>query len=121
MGQMQAKTLIQESEVNHPQYSVYVYHYPEQIELGHTDWEMKRMTGSRYRALKLAQKYHDSAAYHRVEVKKKYFDQKCDRMVDATMKVLEAEKTQMSGARIVMLCGAVLCGGAAVVAGLFLI
>lgn len=92
---------------NHPesqtQYSVYVYHYPEDIEDNQTDWEMKRVTHSQVRAIKLAQKYHDTAAYKRVEIKKKYFDDKYACTIDKTMKILEPEQPRSLGQRILKL------------------
>lgn len=83
-----------------PEYSIYVYRYPDDVEAGQSDWEKKNVTRNKIRALSVAKKLHGSAAYKRVEVKRKSFETRYERMIDRTFKVYEAGKgVQASGSQ----------------------
>lgn len=111
---MQAKDKTEE-------YSIYVYRAPEEMRLGQSDWERKRTTHSKYRALRMAKKYHESADYHRVEVKRKSFNAKyaCD--IDETFKVLDAEIPEQQKKRHLFMFGSALAFVAITGFGIFLI
>ena len=72
---------------NTAEYSVYVYHYPDDIEHGQSDWEKKRVTRNKVRAMSVAKKYHDSAEYKKVEIKRKSYDSRYERVIDRTFHV----------------------------------
>jgi len=87
------------------EYSVYVYLYPQDIENGHTDWEMKMTTDCIQDAVNQAQTFHDSHSYKKVEIKKKYFDAKYERIIDATYKIFQEKKRVSRSARVLALLG----------------
>ena len=74
------------------EYSIYVYHYPEDIEDGHTDWERKAVTHCIQDAINQGQILFDSKSFKKVEIKKKYYDARYDRVIDATYKVFQDKK-----------------------------
>ncbi len=80
-----------------PEYSVYVYHYPDDIEDGHSDWEKKQVTRSKIRAMSVARKLHDSASFRKVEVKRKAFENRYDCMIDRTFKVYQSPRPEQYG------------------------
>lgn len=78
------------------EFSIYVYHYPEDIEDRHADWEKVAVTDCIQEAANKAQSLYDSHNFKKVEIKKKYFDSKYQRVVDATYKVLQDKKKRAS-------------------------
>jgi len=87
------------------EYSVYVYLYPEDIESGYTDWEMRAVTGSIDDAVQQAQALFDTRDFKKVEVKKKYFDIKYSRVVDATFKVFQDKRRASRRSSVMALLG----------------
>ena len=73
-----------------PEYSVYVFHRNKTE--GHTDWEMRKVTRNKYRALRWAEKYSKNGTYNKVEVKCKRYDTRYERPIDRTIKTLEKKK-----------------------------
>lgn len=79
------------------EYSVYVYHHPVNKKEGQNDWEMLDQTTNMDEAMKMAEGYQESGDYQKIEVKKKYFDEKNNRKIDMTLKVLENNPKQAIG------------------------
>ena len=82
--------------ISETEFSIYVYHYPEDIEARHTDWEKVAVTNCIQEAVNKAQSLYDSREFKKVEIKKKYFDPKYQRVIDATYKVLQDRKKRVS-------------------------
>ncbi|MEM7651375.1 MAG: hypothetical protein AAF204_04760, partial [Pseudomonadota bacterium] len=74
-----------------PEYSVYIYHYPENQHEGQNDWEMRTSTPDLNLALHKAQSLYASQSYRKVEVKQRFLDPKTEKMRDATLKVFAHE------------------------------
>ena len=91
--------------VSEPEFSVYVYHYPEDIEQGHTDWEKMAVTTCIQVAVNQAQSLFDTRDFKKVEIKKKYFDTKYERVIDATYKVFQEKKRVSRRSGIMALFG----------------
>jgi len=104
------------SNIATPEFSIYVYHYPEDIEDGHTDWEKIADTLCVQDAVNQAQKLYDSREYKKIEIKKKFFDGKYGRVVDATYKVLQDKKSVSRRSGIFSLFGFSCIAGLAVIA-----
>jgi len=73
------------------EYSVYVFHRNKAQD--HTDWEKRKVTRNKYRALRWAEKYSHNDAYNKVEVKCKRFDKRYNRPIDRTIKTIKNEKS----------------------------
>lgn len=71
---------------------------------------MKGITDNMEKAMSDAQSLHDSREYIKVEVKKKYFDQKNNRTVDMTLKVLEGNVKREMGVMTILAISFVCCG-----------
>lgn len=92
------------------EYSVYVYHDPKKK--AQSPWEMKDVTNDMDKAMKAAEQYYETREFQKVEVKKKYFDEKNQRTIDMTLKTLEGNIKKEMGAMMLLLIGIVLCGTA---------
>ncbi len=94
------------------EYSVYVYFDPKKAKKSNSPWEMKGVTDNMDRAMADAEKFHNSREFQKVEVKKKYFDEKNSRTVDMILKTFDGNfKKEMSALLILVL--AILASGAA--------
>ena len=98
------------------EFSIYVYHYPEDIEAGYTDWEKMAETSCVQEAVNQAQAYFDTRDFKKVEIKKKYFDEKYKRTIDATYKVFQDKKRLSRRSGIFSLFGFSCIAGLAVIA-----
>jgi len=87
------------------EYSVYVYHYADDIEDGYTDWEMKAATLDVQEAVDQAQSLYNTREFKKVEVKKKYFDAKFGRVIDATHKVFQNKRRASRRSSVMALLG----------------
>ncbi len=94
------------------EYSIYAYHHPANKKEGQNDWEMIHQTTNMEEAMKKAEALHESGDYHKVEVKKKYFDEKNNRKIDMTLKLYEGSAKQPIGTGILVAL-ALACGVAA--------
>ena len=74
----------QEIRANAPNYEIYIFHPSSS---GAQPWERKHTTQNPRMAMRRAAILHESRAYRRVEVRKKYFDVRKDRHIDARVKV----------------------------------
>lgn len=98
------------------EYSVYVYHAPTKKQK--SSWEMKGVTNDMDKALLSAQSFFDSKEFQKVEVKKKYFDEKNDRTIDMTLKTFQNTNKEMGA--FTMLAISLILSGAAFAAAYFL-
>ena len=98
------------------EFSIYVYHYPEDIEDKHTDWEMMAVTTCIQEAVNTAQSLYDTNDFKKVEIKKKYFDAKYQRVIDATYKVFQKKRRVSRRSRVMALFGVSCFAGLTVIA-----
>ena len=90
------QTLAQSDVLMQPEYSIYIYHHPENQHEGHNDWEMRSTTFDLNAALDEAEALFGSQGYRKVEVKQRLFDPKSDVVRDFTLKVFGQEKEKIS-------------------------
>lgn len=102
--------------VSEIEFSVYVYHYPEDIEDKHTDWEKMAVTGDLADATDKAEILYNSREFKKVEIKKKYYDARYQRIMDKTHKVFQDKKRMSRRSGIMALFGFSCFAGLAVVA-----
>lgn len=88
MGQLQMNREVHDDIA---EYSVYVYRFPDDVLHGHSDWEKKRVTHNKMRAINFARKYFESESYRMVEVKRKAYDDRYERVIDRTFRVFTSE------------------------------
>lgn len=75
-----------------PEYSVYIYHRPENQHEGQNDWEMRTITPDLKFALDEAEALYESKGYRKVEVKQRVVDYKTDKIHDHTLKIFSSHK-----------------------------
>lgn len=92
------------------EYSVYVYHDPNKNTK--SPWEMKGVTNDMDKAMKSAENFYNSREFQKVEVKKKYFDEKNQRTIDMTLKTFEGNLKKEMGIMTLLAIALVLCGTA---------
>lgn len=80
-----------------PEYSVYIYHRPENQHEGQNDWEMRTSTLDLNAALDEAESLHQSQSFRKVEVKQRIMDPRTEQVRDYTLKVFAHDK---DGARL---------------------
>lgn len=80
------------------EYSVYIFHRPFHNDNNdHITWEKRHTTWSMRVAQRQAEKLFRTNAYDRVEIKKKFFDPKVQRIIDKTMKIYEETQDRPVG------------------------
>ena len=89
------------------EYSVYVYFDPKKAK-SKSPWEMKDTTDNMEKAMAQAEEYYSSRQFQKVEVKKKFFDEKNSRTIDMTLKTFEGNLKREMGAMTILAIGAVL-------------
>ncbi len=89
--------------VNKPEFSIYVYHHEFNIEDGFTDWERVSKTTCLQDAFHQAQLLFDSDDFKKVEIKKKYFDPKYQRLIDTPCKVYQDRQKISRRSKIIAL------------------
>jgi hypothetical protein len=67
------------------EYSIYVFHHPDNQKEDQNDWEKTTTTTSLEKALSDARALEAAGDYSRVEVKKKYFDQRYNCNLEMTL------------------------------------
>lgn len=102
--------------ISEPEYSIYVYHYACDIEEGYTDWEKIGVTSCIQDAVNQAQNLFDTSDFKKVEIKKKFYDTKYQRVVDATYKVFQDKKRVSRRSGIFTLFGISCIAGLSVIA-----
>ena len=86
------------------EYSVYVYFDPKQAK-SKSPWEMKGITDNMEKAMAEAEKYYSTREFQKVEVKKKFFDEKNARTIDMTLKTFEGNLKRDMGAMTILAIG----------------
>ena len=86
------------------EYSVYVFHHPLPQRDSVRAWERKGQTANRDEALQQAEGLHQSRAYHSIEVKKKFFDMRRQRIVNRTVKIYHNGASALQPAAIIAGC-----------------
>ena len=90
-----AQVLAKADSSSQPEYSVYIYHRPENQHEGQNDWEMRTITQDLNVALDEAESLYESQGYRKVEVKQRIIDPKTELMRDYTLKVFASEKDKL--------------------------
>lgn len=98
------------------EYSIVVHNHPKNIKDGASETEKLDTMTNMEEAFKKAEGLAASGDYQKVEVKKKYFEEKTQRNLDMTLKVFENRQKKEIGVVtltiIAVLCGAIAFGGA---------
>ena len=92
MGQAFAEAETHPTDTANPEYSVYIYHRPENQHEGQNDWEMRSTTLDLNAAINEAVSLHESEGYRKVEIKKRLFDPETSTVSDQVLKVFMHEK-----------------------------
>lgn len=82
--------------LSQPEYSIYIYHRPENQHEGQNDWEMRTMTLDLNEAMDEAESLHRSQGYRKIEVKQRIIDPKTALVHDYTLKVFATERDKLS-------------------------
>lgn len=101
------------------EYSIYTFDMPKGKQKGQSKWQKHATLDDMIKAMAEAQNLYESEKYQKIEVKKKFFDQKKNRIVDMTLKVYEcAPKKDFS--TMIAIGFALFCGAGAFAASFFL-
>ncbi len=101
------------------EYTIYTFDMPKPNQKGENSWKKHATLDDMTKAMTEAESLHETKKFHKIEVKKKFFDQKANRAVDMTLKTFEtAPKKDYTIAIAGVL--AILGGGAAFAACFFL-
>ncbi|MFA5592861.1 MAG: hypothetical protein WC989_06080 [Micavibrio sp.] len=71
------------------EYTIYTFEMPERSQKGENSWKKHATHEDMVLAMKEAEGLYQTQKYEKIEVKKKFFDQKKNRTVDMTLKVYE--------------------------------
>lgn len=110
MGQAQAAQI---------EYTIYTFDMPTPKQKGENSWKKHSTIDDMGKAMVEAETLHQTRKYQKIEVKKKFFDQKKNRTVDMTLKVFESKPVKDYTILIAVLIA--LIGCAAAFAGSFLL
>ena len=91
-----------------PEYSVYIYHHPENQHEGQNDWEMRTVTRDLDKALNEARSLYRSQSFRKVEVKQRIVDPKTENPKDFTLKIFSEDRTDPALSTWVVAFGLVL-------------
>ncbi len=94
MGQAFAEAESQAIDTQSPEYSVYIYHRPENQHEGQNDWEMRSTTIDLNAAINEAVSLHESEGYRKVEIKKRLIDPDTMAVSDQILKVFVHDKEE---------------------------
>ena len=101
------------------EYTIYTFDMPTAKQKSDNSWKKHATLEDMGKAMAEAENLHQSQKFQKVEVKKKFFDQKKNRTVDMTLKVFEANPKKDYTILLVSLL-AVICGIGAFAASFFL-
>lgn len=76
----------------HTEYVVYTFGQPGQDHPQPGIWEKKASHAAIGPAVRQAEELYKTGHYHKVEIKQKYFDQRCNRNIDCTLRTLGQKK-----------------------------
>ncbi len=71
------------------EYTIYTYDMPVPSQKGDTSWKKHATLDDMTKAMTEAESLLESKKFQKIEVKKKFFDQKKNRTVDMTLKIFE--------------------------------
>lgn len=111
MAQAQKKDSGESGKEQAITYTVYTHDWPRDGKSS-SSWEQKSSTTDMDKALKEAEGLHASGKYQKVEVKKKYVEEKTGRAIDITLRSFEGKAKMQIGAGMIAVF-AVICGVAA--------
>lgn len=94
------------------EYAIYTFDKTDQKAKGDSKWQKYATLDDMVKAMAEAQSLLESRKYERIEVKKKFFDQKKNRTVDMTLKVFESVPKKDYGTAIALLIAAASGAGA---------
>ncbi len=72
------------------EYTIYTFDMPSPKQKGDNSWKKHSTLEDMMKAMVEAQSLHETQKYQKIEVKKKFFDQKKNRTVDMTLKIFES-------------------------------
>ena len=72
------------------EYTIYTFDMPTPKQKGDNSWKKHSSLDDMTKAMSEAENLHQSRKYQKIEVKKKFFDQKKNRTVDMTLKIFES-------------------------------
>ncbi len=101
------------------EYTIYTFDMPSPKQKGDNSWKKHSTLEDMMKAMAEAQSLHETQKFQKIEVKKKFFDQKKNRTVDMTLKVFETTPKKDYTIAVVAVL-AVLLGGGAFAASFFL-
>ena len=101
------------------EYSIYTFDMPKPKQKGQTKWQKHATLDDMIKAMAQAQSLYESEKFQKIEVKKKFFDQKKNRTVDMTLKVFECTPKKDHSTAIAI-GFALFCGVGAFAASFFL-
>ncbi len=90
-----AQALAKADTSTQPEYSIYIYHRPENQHEGQNDWEMRTITPDLNAAMDEAESLYQSQGYRKVEVKQRVVDPKTEVARDYTLKVFATERDEL--------------------------
>lgn len=73
------------------EYTIYTFDMPRPNQKGANSWQKNAVLEDMGEAMSRAETLHATGKYQKIEVKKKFFDQKKNRVVDMTLKTLETK------------------------------
>jgi hypothetical protein len=73
------------------EYTIYTFDMPRPNQKGDNSWQKHAVLEDMSKAMNEAETLHATKKYQKVEVKKKFFDQKKNRVVDMTLKTYEVK------------------------------
>lgn len=101
------------------EYTVYTYDMPSPKQKGDSSWKKHATLDDMVKAMAEAENLYGTQKFQKIEVKKKFFDQKKNRVVDMTLKTYEL-KPKKDYTFVLVAVLAVLGGIGAFVASFFL-
>lgn len=73
------------------EYTIYTFDMPAPKQKGDNTWKKHSTLDDMGKAMIEAETLHQTQKFQKIEVKKKFFDQKKNRVVDMTLKVFESQ------------------------------
>ncbi|MCB1557019.1 MAG: hypothetical protein KDJ15_06875 [Alphaproteobacteria bacterium] len=74
------------------EYTIYTFEHPDPESKSQPQWEKVETVMDRGSAIDKAEKLAGSGKFEKVEVKQTYFDQKKNRKIEITLKIIESKK-----------------------------
>ncbi len=94
------------------EYTIYTFDMPTPKQKGQNSWKKHSTSMDMGKVMVEAENLHQTQKFQKVEVKKKFFDQKKNRTVDMTLKIFETAPKKDFTTILLILLGIVGCGGA---------